>query len=102
MKLSELFCCCLPIGGKKQNNKRVDTSKKKKRKEAKRLKKEMGDKRRKEALEMDISKVQRVETAAVSLDEVKDGRAERFDHEIAVIAIHHGEITNTNPISHTL
>ncbi|XP_048093677.1 uncharacterized protein LOC125291140 isoform X3 [Alosa alosa] len=79
MKLCELFSCCLPVQKKKHRNERVDTSNKKKRKEAKHFKKEMADRRRKETLEMDISKVQSVETVVVSLDEVKNGPAERLE-----------------------
>ncbi|XP_048089672.1 uncharacterized protein LOC125287719 isoform X2 [Alosa alosa] len=92
MKLCELFSCCLPVRKKKQRNERVDTSNKKKRKEAKRLKKEMAD-RRKEALEMDISMVQSVETVLVSLDEGK----ERVEDKNAVMAIHHADIHHPDP-----
>ncbi|KAG5284826.1 hypothetical protein AALO_G00030900 [Alosa alosa] len=93
MKLSKLFGCCLPVRRKKHKNERVDTSKKKLRKEAKRLKKEMAGRRRMEDLRMDISKVQ--ETVVVSLDEVKDGPAVRFEGENAVIAIHHDLIESS-------
>ncbi|KAG5280682.1 hypothetical protein AALO_G00062830 [Alosa alosa] len=72
MKLSKLFSCCLPIQKQKHRNERVDTNKKKKRKEAKRLKKEMADKRRKEDLEMDISMVQSVETVVMSAEFSKE------------------------------
>ncbi|XP_048093676.1 uncharacterized protein LOC125291140 isoform X2 [Alosa alosa] len=99
MKLCELFSCCLPVQKKKHRNERVDTSNKKKRKEAKHFKKEMADRRRKETLEMDISKVQSVETVVVSLDEVKNGPAERLEGEYAVIAIHHAEMANARPVS---
>ncbi|XP_041949221.1 uncharacterized protein LOC121709699 isoform X2 [Alosa sapidissima] len=93
MKLSELFGCCLPVRRKKHKNERVDTSKKKLKKEAKHLKKEMAGRRRMEDLRMDISKVQ--ETVVVSLDEVKDGPAVRFEGENAVIAIHHDLIESS-------
>ncbi|KAG5271879.1 hypothetical protein AALO_G00185140 [Alosa alosa] len=99
MKLGELFSCCLPLRRKKHRNERVDTSKKKLRKETKRLKKKMADRRRKEALELDISKVQSVETIE-SLDDVKDGSAERIEGENAMMAIHHVEMANSSPVSH--
>lgn len=91
MKLSELFSCCLPVPRKKRKNERVDTSKKKQRKEAKRLKKEMMDRRRKEDLEMEISMEQSVEMVETSLDEEKDETAGRKEGGSVVMAMDEGK-----------
>ena len=119
------FSCCLPVPNeeyegktvrseveaesktKKQRNERMNQSKKKQRKEAKRLKKEMADRKRTEEkglknLEMAVPEVQRVEMAIHPVDvalkvEMANASADHSPTVAVVAAVMTHASTDTSP-----
>ena len=124
MKLCDLFSCCLPMPNeesegktlrseveaeRKRKKQRIEKasktlSKKKLRKEAKRQKKEMADRNRKDVEEtrlknlvMAIPEVQRAEMKDMSLDEGKERTGERMDGgQNSDMPIHYANTANAS------